>query len=74
MTKIGFWSINPNKNTHISTCKNVQIYKTALQMNRNRAYMHGYCSYANDFLILFFSLPIRLLSHLPLSHNKERKR
>ena len=28
----------------------------ALQMNNNRAYMHGYCSCVTDFFILFFSL------------------
>ena len=43
------------KNIHISTCKNMQIYKTALQMNSNRAYMHGYYLCANDFFY-FFSL------------------
>ena len=52
---LNFAHFNP-KNTHISTCKNVQIYTTALQMNSNHAYMHGYCSCANDFFILFFSL------------------
>ena len=43
------------KNTHINTYKNVQKYKTVLQMNNNRAYMHDYCSCANNFLF-FFSL------------------
>ena len=53
------------KHTHISTCKNVQIYTTALQMNNNHAYMHGYCSCANDFFIPFFSLLYQITS-LPL--------
>ena len=53
---LNFAHFNP-KNTHISPCKNVQIYKTVLQMNSNRAYMHGYCPCANDFFILFFSIP-----------------
>ena len=63
-----------SKNTYISTCKNVQIYKITLQMNSNCVYMHDYCSCANDFFILFFSLPIMLLSHQSSSHNKEKKR
>ena len=71
---LNFAHFNP-KNTHmINTNKNVQIYKTALQMNSNHAYMHVYCLCVNDFFILIFSLPVRLLSHLSSSHNKERKR
>ena len=54
---LNFAHFNP-KNTHISTCKNVQIYTTALQMNSNHAYMHGYYSCANDFFILFFLSPL----------------
>ena len=50
---LNFAHFNP-KNTHISLCKNVQIYTMALQINSNRAYMHGYCSCVNDFFILFF--------------------
>ena len=61
---LNFAHFNP-KNTHISTCKNVQIYTTALKMNNNRAYMHGYCLCANDFFILFFSLLYQTTS-LPL--------
>ena len=61
---LNFAHFNP-KNTHISTCKNVQIYTTALQMNSNHAYMHGYYSCANDFFILFFSLLYQTIS-LPL--------
>ena len=46
-----------NINTHISTCKNVQITKKKTYYN-NYLYMHGYCSRANDFFILFFCLPL----------------
>ena len=52
---LNFAHFNP-KNIHINLCKNVQIYTMALQMNNNRAYMHGYCSCVTDFFILFFSL------------------
>ena len=62
---LNFAHFNPKK-THISTSKKVQIYTTALQMNNNHAYMHGYYSCANDFFfILFFSLPYQTTS-LPL--------
>ena len=44
------------KNTNISACKNVQIYKIATIT----VHMHGYYSCANDFFILFFSLPLHL--------------
>ena len=52
---LNFAHFNP-KNTHTSLCKNVQIYTTVLQMDSNRAYIHGYCSCANDFFKFFFSL------------------
>ena len=54
---LNFAHFNP-KNIHINLCKNVQIYTMALQMNNNRAYMHGYCSCVTDFFILFFLSPL----------------
>ena len=62
-----FAHFNP-KNTHINLCKNMQIYTTALQMNSNRAYVHGYCLCANDF----FSLSsIKLLLFLYVYNNQQ---
>ena len=64
------------KNTHISTCKNVQITKKKKKnYYNNYSYMHGYCSRANDFFILFFCLPLHhalllclLLTTKPQNH------
>ena len=58
------------KNTHINTYKNVQIYTIALHMNSNRAYMHGYCSCANDFFIYFSLSSIKLLLFLYIYNNQ----
>ena len=65
---LNFAHFNP-KNTHISLCKNVQIYTTVLQMNSNRAYIHGYCSCANDFLKFFSLSSVKLLLFLNIYNN-----
>ena len=70
---LNFAHFNP-KNTHISLCKNVQIFTMTLQMNSNRTYMHGYCSCVNDFFLFFFSLSsIKLLLFPNVYNNPARQ-
>ena len=50
----------------------MQIYTISLQTNNNRAYMHSYCSSANDFFLFFFSLSsIKLLLFLYFYNNQQ---